>query len=65
MNRNMIINGIDNESITMYKELLEYGFEDIVFIWGSIIDCNLLIHKNIIINKGIFHKERLIINNSV
>ena len=32
MNRNMIINGIDNESITMYKELLEYGFEDIVFI---------------------------------
>ena len=28
----MIINGIDNESITLYRELLEYGFEDIVFI---------------------------------
>ena len=36
MNRNMIINGIDNESITMYKELLEYGFEDIVFIDSDI-----------------------------
>tara|TARA_B100001121_G_scaffold127345_1_gene111612 strand:- start:607 stop:1299 length:693 start_codon:yes stop_codon:yes gene_type:complete len=36
MNRNMIINGIDNESITMYKELLEYGFEDIIFIDSDI-----------------------------
>ena len=36
MNKNMIINGIDNESITMYKELLEYGFEDIVFIDSNI-----------------------------
>ena len=32
MNKNMIINGIENESITLYKELLEYGFEDIIFI---------------------------------
>ena len=36
MNRNMIINGIDNESITLYKELLEYGFEDIIFIDNDI-----------------------------
>ena len=36
MNKNMIINGIDNESITMYKELTEYGFEDIVFIDSDI-----------------------------
>ena len=36
MNRNMIINGIDNESITLYRELLEYGFEDIVFIDSDI-----------------------------
>ena len=32
MNINMIINGIDDESITLYSELQGYGFEDIVFI---------------------------------
>ena len=32
MNKNMIINGIDNESFTLYNELLDYGFNDIVFI---------------------------------
>ena len=36
MNRNMIINGIDSESLTLYKELLEYGFEDVVFIDSDI-----------------------------
>lgn len=32
MNRNMIINGINEESFILYSELLNYGFEDIVFI---------------------------------
>ena len=32
MNKNMIINGINSESITLYEELLDYGFEDVVFI---------------------------------
>ena len=29
MNKNMIINGIGSESVTIYEELLDYGFEDI------------------------------------
>ena len=36
MNKNMIINGINNESVTIYEELLDYGFEDIVFIDSDI-----------------------------
>ncbi len=32
MNKNMIINGINEESFILYSELLDYGFEDIVFI---------------------------------
>ena len=36
MNKNMIINGINNESVTIYEELVDYGFEDIVFIDSDI-----------------------------
>ena len=36
MNRNMIINGIDSESINLYQELLGYGFEDVIFIDSNI-----------------------------
>ena len=36
MNKNMIINGINSESVTIYEELLDYGFEDIVFIDSDI-----------------------------
>ena len=31
MNKNMIINGINRESVTIYEELIDYGFEDIIF----------------------------------
>ena len=36
MNKNMIINGINNESATLYEELLNYGFEDVIFIDSDI-----------------------------
>ena len=36
MNKNMIINGIGSESVTIYEELLDYGFEDIIFIDSDI-----------------------------
>mgnify|MGYP001372759580 CR=1 FL=1 len=36
MNKNMIINGINNESVTLYEELLNYGFEDVIFIDSDI-----------------------------
>mgnify|MGYP001171643122 CR=1 FL=1 len=36
MNRNMIINGINSESIILYQELVNYGFEDVVFIDSDI-----------------------------
>jgi len=36
MNKNMIINGIDNESTTLYRNLIDYGFSDIVFIDNDI-----------------------------
>ena len=36
MNRNMIINGINIESIILYQELVNYGFEDVVFIDSDI-----------------------------
>ena len=36
MNKNMIINGINSESIILYQELVNYGFEDVVFIDSDI-----------------------------
>ena len=36
MNKNMIINGIDSESIILYQELADYGFKDVVFIDSDI-----------------------------
>ena len=36
MNKNMIINGINSESIILYQELADYGFEDVVFIDSDI-----------------------------
>ena len=36
MNKNMIINGINSESVTLYEELLDYGFEDVIFIDSNI-----------------------------
>ena len=36
MNKNMIINGINRESVTIYEELIDYGFEDIIFIDSDI-----------------------------
>ena len=36
MNRNMIINGINSESIILYQELVNYGFEDVIFIDSDI-----------------------------
>ena len=33
MNKNMIINGIGSESVTIYEELLDYGFE-VINHWG-------------------------------
>ena len=36
MIRNMIINGINSESTILYQELVNYGFEDVVFIDSDI-----------------------------